>query len=511
MNPITRIKNIGGKEYFYEVTPYYDPKSKRIRHKSKYLGKNIKGKPVRLRSKIPQHSYAYGEYIPLFAITQELKIEEILTWYLPQEQNHALLTIAYNRVLRPLALCHIRSWYEGTMLSKNYGDLPLSSQSLSKLLERIGRSDLPMEFSKQLIRNLCPSKALIYDITSLSSYSHQISMFEYGYNRDGLDLPQVNLSIIVDKNRGIPIMYELYPGSIVDVTTLHNMVKKVVSFRMEQFLLILDRGFFSTPNINDLLQHKISFLIPVPLTVKKAKHLLSTVHRDISNPRYMHMYHDDVLFVLSKTVHVGDHHLSAYVYYSPKRESDERDVFYKRLYTAVERLKNVQLREWMNPQEILEEIAGNLEQYLQWRVKNQRFQVNIKSKAVAQRINRMGKFILLYKQDLSWEECLTFYQEKDIIEKGFHILKNDIETLPTNVHKNDTLKGFLFICFLSMIIRMRLLKLMQTTHLAERYTLDSLFLELEKIKKISLTNGEMITTELTKKQKDILAKLSLCA
>jgi transposase len=170
-----------------------------------------------------------------------------------------------------------------------------------------------MEFSKQLIRNLCPSKALIYDITSLSSYSHQISMFEYGYNRDGLDLPQVNLSIIVDKNRGIPIMYELYPGSIVDVTTLHNMVKKVVSFRMEQFLLILDRGFFSTPNINDLLQHKISFLIPVPLTVKKAKHLLSTVHRDISNPQYMHMYHDDVLFVLPKTIHVGEHQLSAYV------------------------------------------------------------------------------------------------------------------------------------------------------------------------------------------------------
>ncbi|MEM0466494.1 MAG: IS1634 family transposase, partial [Candidatus Thermoplasmatota archaeon] len=124
---------------------------------------------------------------------------------------------------------------------------------------------------------------------------------------------------------------------------------------------------------------------------------------------------------------------------------------------------------------------------------------------------RMGKFILLYNQDLSWEECLTYYRGKDIIEKGFSILKNDIETLPTNVHKNDTLKGFLFICFLSLIIRMRLLKLMQTTHLAERYTLDSLFLELEKIKKISLTNNEMIVTELTKKQKDILAKLSLCA
>ncbi|MEM0467125.1 MAG: transposase, partial [Candidatus Thermoplasmatota archaeon] len=105
MKPITRIKNINGKEYFYEIQPYYDPKSKRIRHKSKYLGKNIKGKPVRLRSKIPQHSYAYGEYIPLLAITQELNIDKILTLYLPEEQTRSLLAIAYNRVLRPLALC----------------------------------------------------------------------------------------------------------------------------------------------------------------------------------------------------------------------------------------------------------------------------------------------------------------------------------------------------------------------------------------------------------------------
>jgi predicted DNA-binding antitoxin AbrB/MazE fold protein len=55
-----------------------------------------------------------------------------------------------------------------------------------------------------------------------------------------------------------------------------------------------------------------------------------------------------------------------------------------------------------------------------------------------------------------------------------------------------------------------MLRLMQTTRFAERYTLDSLFLELEKIKKISLSSGEMIVIELTRKQKDILAKLSLC-
>jgi len=48
-----------------------------------------------------------------------------------------------------------------------------------------------------------------------------------GYNRDGLNLPQINLSLVVDKEREIPIMYDLYPGSIVDVSTLKNTIKKI--------------------------------------------------------------------------------------------------------------------------------------------------------------------------------------------------------------------------------------------------------------------------------------------
>ena len=45
----------------------------------------------------------------------------------------------------------------------------------------------------------------------------------------------------------------------------------------------------------------------------------------------------------------------------------------------------------------------------------------------------------------------------------------------------------------------------------KNYTVESLLLELEKIKKIELENGETIITELTRKQKDIMGKLELCA
>ncbi len=98
-----------------------------------------------------------------------------------------------------------------------------------------------------------------------------------------------------------------------------------------------------------------------------------------------------------------------------------------------------------------------------------------------------------------------------MIEKAFDILKNDIELYTPHVHKENTLRGLLFISFLSLILKMRLMKLMKECGLSERYGVISLLLELSKLKMIELTDGERILTEQTKKQKEILSKLNLCA
>jgi hypothetical protein len=50
MKSTKRIKVKNGIEYWYEETPYYDKEKKQIRHKSKYLGRNVDGQPVKMRS-----------------------------------------------------------------------------------------------------------------------------------------------------------------------------------------------------------------------------------------------------------------------------------------------------------------------------------------------------------------------------------------------------------------------------------------------------------------------------
>ena len=70
------------------------------------------------------------------------------------------------------------------------------------------------------------------------------------------------MSLIIDKDLGIPLMYDVYPGSIVDVSTLKNTIKKIRSQGVKDFALIMDRGFFSTANVEELVSCGLSFIIP---------------------------------------------------------------------------------------------------------------------------------------------------------------------------------------------------------------------------------------------------------
>ncbi len=203
MKTFTRIKKIKGKEYIYEITPYYDPETKTVKQKSKYLGKNVTGKPIKVRSQTtplistPKKVLSYGEHLPLLKIIETLGLEDLLSRVLPKEHIWTALGIAMNYVIKPLASSHILSWYEGTIISEMHPDLPLSSQSISKLFDFIGSNSTHIDFSNSLIKKISTSSTLVYDITSVSSYSQMINFLEWGYNRDGLNLPQINLSLVV--------------------------------------------------------------------------------------------------------------------------------------------------------------------------------------------------------------------------------------------------------------------------------------------------------------------------
>ena len=87
----------------------------------------------------------------------------------------------------------VLTWNDGTHLPNLLG-VNLNSSGISRLLDRIGESDLHRRFSKNFM----------YDMKTIPAYS-SLTIFEYGYAKDHADLLQVNLSIAIEKRCFLPM------------------------------------------------------------------------------------------------------------------------------------------------------------------------------------------------------------------------------------------------------------------------------------------------------------------
>jgi transposase len=59
-------------------------------------------------------------------------------------------------------------------------------------------------------------------MTSISSYSEKIDEVKYGLNKDGTDLEQINLALVIGETSLLPVYYRIMPGNISDVKTVKN-------------------------------------------------------------------------------------------------------------------------------------------------------------------------------------------------------------------------------------------------------------------------------------------------
>jgi transposase len=502
MKSFNRKKIINGIEYMYEITPYYDPKIKKVRQKSTYIGKCIDGKVQRVREKVVKEVFSYGEFLPVEKIISGYKIDKFLAKELGKTHAQCVLAMCIGRLLKGLSMRNIQDWYEGTWMYYRNRDLPLSPSSISRLLAHIGEGRLHDKLAGHLIRQLKSKRTILYDITSVSSYSELIRLLEWGYNRDGLDLPQVNLSIVLDKAEGIPLGYEIYPGSISDVVTLQNTMKKIEIHGVKDFTLVLDRGFFSINNVELLLKNFVDFIMAVPERYKSVEKLISSIVNEIEKPKYLKKYNDEILFSKPINIQIGTHMLNGYCYYNPARAQKEKDTFYQRLVHVKD------LIEKLNPTKTIREkamaIMGTLTPYFSLTITKEQVSVQIKEKAVARRLNKKGIFIIAYQGQYDWDTCLKAYKEKELIERSFNILKNDLKLSTPEVSKDSTLKGLMFISLLSLIIRMRITTILKKTGLSKSYGFEKMMLQLEKSKAIVFENGQVIYSEFTKKQKELM-------
>ncbi len=493
-------KTVEGKTYVYERTPYYDKTLKNTKYHYRYVGKEINGETKRIRSILPRRSLIYGPFIPIMKIVDAYSIKDMLKPYLTGDEINRVLAIAVSKIVRPLPQRSIQTWYDGTYLSVVM-HANITSQRNSELMKKIGSSDLYRKFTNALIQKLDPGASLMYDITSIPSYSHD-PVFEYGHAKDHADLEQVNFSMVMEKDRRIPLYYEMYPGSIPDVVTLKRTVD-YLSPLIRDVEIILDRGFFSLENLK--LISNMNYIIAASLTRKEIKSVFSKASRTVDKADNVILYEGNPVFCQNVSFRIQDTGYTGFFYHDPRRESDELSDLHKKIRIRRDQIQNLQIRRGIG--KTIENILGSYARYVTYRVEKERIVTTAKDNAVSAAENRMGRFLLVYKGDYSPSECLSIYRQRDAIEKAFRVMKTDLDIFPLRDHSESTVRGTLFIFFISLIIRSALLRGMQSSHLTEKYSVETMLLELEKLHMIEDQNGKYMEVERTKKQKDILEAL----
>lgn len=81
-----------------------------------------------------------------------------------------------------------------------------------------------------------------YDSTNKRCSAGDIDLVEVGHSKTYSTGPVVNYAVAYDTNNAVPLFYEDYPGSIVDVSQLKAMIDKAYGYGYRHIGFILDRG-----------------------------------------------------------------------------------------------------------------------------------------------------------------------------------------------------------------------------------------------------------------------------
>lgn len=483
-------QEIKGTIYVYEAISFWDKDKKKTCQKREIIGKRDKVTGVLIPSKkhveqVPTLSKHYGNYHLLKSISEQVGLTKVLKSSFPKDYLE-ILTCAFYEVSesKPLYLC--QGWCE-----KNHAPTikSVASQRISELLFDMTDVDR-MSFFKKWCSYRIEKEYLAFDITSISSYSELIEFVEFGYNRDKENLPQINLAMLFGQTSQLPIFYNFYPGSIRDVSTLHNMIEFSGELGIHNMKYVMDKGFYSETNIVKLLAKRIKFTISVPFSNKFSKQMVDNVRESINSCENLMMLNDDIVYSNTTSIKIKNKKVQVHTFYNEQHYIDEKENLYKKITKTEEQIKN-------NPDLYID----NCPKYFTIERTKKGFVINKNKEDIENALKYKGYLVMLSNDISQAKEALYVYRTKDRVEKAFDNLKNELDLKRLRIHSEQAMKGRLFIGFISLIIQSHIHKIMKETDLFKNFTVEELINELEKINLIEFTSGKKIMTEISKKQR----------
>ena len=473
MSFIRKKRNKDGKIYAYKVTSIWDPEKKQPRSISKYLGsvdvdgniipsgENRKIKQWENELKTAEKERLIQDFGDGFFILESIKKSEIFV-HMKQivERYPELLLLMTYRICKPGAMYNCQLWLDGSILSSLHKtELKLSSQDISKILMYLGEESVQRNFFNLYLKtNTQNGKNVIIDATSLPNKINS-EFSAWGYSDSGIDF-QFRLHCVVDQESKKPLFYRNVPGNISDVSTLQATIEELSSLGVKHAFALVDSGYCSEENILLLRKAKIDFLTRLPAGRSLYKNLILNHTENLETVEQTYQYGKRALFIKSVKIDLYGAAGYAYIVLNPHKKAKDLEVLIS---------------------------SKNYDKELSEKEK----------KSELHQFKNAGIFILISSKEIDSHDIMDAYYTRQTVEQVFGVAKSDLDLLPIRCHSNSTIRGYLFLQFLLLIIFLEIRE-----KLNEHFTVDQALMVLRTLK-CKVYESKIIVQEKTKIHKKI--------
>ena len=468
-------KNRGGHTYIeYEYDRIYDPVKQYTYPKRASIGRVDPENPTRMTpnenflkyfpdAKIPEETdrserspyLNIGTYVVLHKLIQDCKLKEILDEYMDEKDTGFLLDLAcYSIIEENNAGQYYPDYaYEHALFTP---DMKIYTESkVSDFLHGL-KPEQSVGFlnSWNKSKNKRQKIYLSYDSTNKNCQAGDIDLVEYGNAKVDAGLPIFNYSVACDSANREPLFYELYPGSLNDVSQLICMIDKAHGYGYRNIGFILDRGYFSKKNLAYMDQNGYSFLIMVKGMKDFIRDVIEENQGDFENSRGRYIDRYDVYgTTVKRFLCEGDtKKRNFHIYYSDGKAYSEKQEIKQRIRRLKKYLDSCVGKECVP-------FGPEIRKYFHLNYEKDGKTLKLaeeNTSAVEKELSLAGYFAIVSSDNMTAREAIELYKSRDASEKLFRSDKSYLGNKSMRVHSDEALSSKVFIQFIALILRSRI-------------------------------------------------------
>ena len=390
-----------------------------------------------------------------------------------------------------------------------------SDSTISRFFSEITEDDR-IDFLNSWNKNRNPKEQiyLTYDSTNKNCKAGDIEKAEYGHPKEDIGAAVVNYSLAYDINNQEPLLYESYPGSIVDVSQLQYLIEKVRGYGYKNIGFVLDRGYFSRDNLNYMDQCNYDFVIMVKGKASFVNGLIMDHKGEFETNRNcaIKAFRTYGMTVCDKLYADDTKDRYFHIYHKIDRESAER----AQLENELQRME-----EMMNKSKGKDiDFGKKYEHYYELTYhekdgKRKFYGYKEREDVIEKELKLCGYFTIVTSKKMNASDALLLYKSRDASEKLFCSDKSFLDNKSFRVSSNDALESKIFVEFIALIIRSKIYtqlrkRMAEMAKKPNYMTVPAALRELEKIELIRQPGGNYrLDHAITATQKTILGAFGI--